>query len=184
MQERTSPTELVMHPVRLQILRSFLGGRELTTGELRARLPDVPPASLYRHVAALHDGGALAVARERPVRGGVERTYRLGPEAALLSEDGMRGLQPGQRRALFTAFLADVAARVDDRIEHLDADEVSFGHVAFRATDEELRELSRRIQALIAEVDDRSAGTARPRRSLATVLYTDPLEESTDESAQ
>jgi hypothetical protein len=44
----------------LRILQAFLGDRALTTTELRTELPDVPAASLYRHVARLVDGGVLA----------------------------------------------------------------------------------------------------------------------------
>lgn len=43
---------------------------------------DVPPASLYRHVARLVDAGVLAVVAERRVRGAVERTHVLRTSAA------------------------------------------------------------------------------------------------------
>lgn len=45
--------DLILHPVRLRIVRAFLSGRPLTTSALGAELADVPPASLYRHVARL-----------------------------------------------------------------------------------------------------------------------------------
>jgi len=72
-----STADLLLHPVRLRIVQAFLGDRALTTGELRAELPDVPPASLYRHIARLVDAGVLGVVSERRVRGAVERTYIL-----------------------------------------------------------------------------------------------------------
>ena len=74
--------ELLLHPVRLRIVQAFLGEGELTTADLRARLTDVSPATLYRQVATLAAGGVLEVAAERRVRGAVERTYRLRPERA------------------------------------------------------------------------------------------------------
>src|SRR6266542_2260634 len=49
--------ELLLHPVRLRIVQTFLGDRALTTSQLRAELPDVPPASVYRHVARRVDRG-------------------------------------------------------------------------------------------------------------------------------
>src|SRR3569833_247988 len=36
--------DLLLHPVRLRILRTFLAGRPATTAQLRARLPDIPTA--------------------------------------------------------------------------------------------------------------------------------------------
>ena len=69
--------DLLLHPVRLRIVKAFLGDRALTTGQLAAELDDVPPGSLYRHVALLAKAGVLQVVAERRVRGAVERTYTL-----------------------------------------------------------------------------------------------------------
>jgi Fe2+ or Zn2+ uptake regulation protein len=68
------PVKLRLHPVRLRILEAFLGDRKLTTADLRAELPDISAASLYRHIAFLVEGGVLEVVAERRVRGAVEQT--------------------------------------------------------------------------------------------------------------
>ena len=52
--------DLLLHPIRLRVVQAFLGDRALTTAGLRAELPDVPPASLYRHIGRLVDGGVLS----------------------------------------------------------------------------------------------------------------------------
>lgn len=59
---------LLLHPVRLRIVTAA-AGRELTAADLAAALPDVPQATLYRHLKRLVDGGMLAVVAENPVRG-------------------------------------------------------------------------------------------------------------------
>jgi DNA-binding transcriptional ArsR family regulator len=77
--------DLILHPVRFRILETLVG-ETLTTQEITDRLPDVPKSSIYRHVRALLDAGLIAVEGTHPVRGVVERTYRLdhlphlGPE--------------------------------------------------------------------------------------------------------
>ena len=53
--------DLVLHPVRLQIIQAFLGDRALTTSQLQSEIPEVPAASLYRHVGRLVHAGVLAV---------------------------------------------------------------------------------------------------------------------------
>ena len=53
--------ELLLHPVRLRIIGAFLGDRKLTTADLQAELPDVPPTSLYRHLGHLIDGFEAAI---------------------------------------------------------------------------------------------------------------------------
>jgi hypothetical protein len=61
---RMVTAELLLHPVRLRVVQALLGDRVLTTGDLHAELPDVPTASLYRHVAVLAGAGVLEVAYE------------------------------------------------------------------------------------------------------------------------
>ncbi len=40
--------DLLLHPVRLRIVKAFLGDRALTTTQLAAELDDVPAGSIYR----------------------------------------------------------------------------------------------------------------------------------------
>ncbi|HEY2693839.1 MAG TPA: helix-turn-helix domain-containing protein, partial [Pseudonocardiaceae bacterium] len=63
--------DLLLHPVRLRIVKAFLGDRVLTTAQLAAELDDVPPGSVYRHVGLLTKAGVLHVVAERRVRGTV-----------------------------------------------------------------------------------------------------------------
>src|SRR6202161_2927169 len=79
--------DLLLHPVRLRIVKAFLNDRALTTSQLAAEIDDVPAGSLYRHVALLTKAGVLQVVAEQRVRGTVERTYtlrllaaRIGPQ--------------------------------------------------------------------------------------------------------
>lgn len=70
-----SSFDLLMHPVRMQIIQAFIGGKRMSVQELGGRLAEVPPATLYRHLNALVEGGVLTVAEERRVRGAIERVY-------------------------------------------------------------------------------------------------------------
>ena len=98
--------DLLLHPVRLRIVQAFLGDRALTTTELRAELPDVPAASLYRHVARLVDAGALGVVSERRVRGALERTYILRAAAARIGVGELEQMTVDEHRQAFIAFVA------------------------------------------------------------------------------
>ena len=46
-----SSADLLLHPIRLRIIQTFLGDRQLTTSQLRLEIADVAPATLYRQVA-------------------------------------------------------------------------------------------------------------------------------------
>ena len=98
--------DLILHPVRLRIILAFARGRRLTPQQVAAVLPDVPQATLYRQIERLYQGGALAVASERRVRGAVERTYVLAEGGASLLPEELANASRDDHLAYFTAFAA------------------------------------------------------------------------------
>ncbi|MEE3919206.1 helix-turn-helix domain-containing protein [Micromonospora sp. BRA006-A] len=90
--------ETALHPVRIRILRAAAGAR-VTTHDLVELLPDVPQATLYRHLATLVKTGMLDVVQEREVRGAVERVYALPAHGAALDPAGLATATPRTTRA-------------------------------------------------------------------------------------
>jgi Helix-turn-helix domain len=88
--------DLLLHPVRLRIVQAFLGDRALTTTALREELADIPPTSLYRHVARLVAAGVLMVVAERRVRGAVERR-RILASILLPGDEATRDRDAGDK---------------------------------------------------------------------------------------
>lgn len=85
--------ELVMNPVRQRIFQYFLLHETGTVKELRQTLPDVPSASLYRHVKLLAEHSVLTVAGEHRIRGTVESVYRLNKAALSTPDEGGNAVQ-------------------------------------------------------------------------------------------
>ncbi|MGH9100541.1 MAG: helix-turn-helix domain-containing protein [Acidimicrobiales bacterium] len=165
--------DLLLHPVRLRIVQAFLGDRALTTSKLRSELEDVPPASLYRHVARLVDAGILAVVAEQRVRGAVERTYVLRTSAASISLDDLAKMSVEDHRQAFFAFLAGLIGDFDrylarDEIDYL-RDGVSYRLMALWLDDNEITELSRELFAVLQPRLANAPSPRRKRRILATV---------------
>src|SRR4051812_9732511 len=102
--------ELFGHPARLRIVHALRGGRLLTTAQLGVLLPDVSKAMLYRHVEALVAGGVLQVARERRVRGAVERHYRLHEHRAGIDPEAARSMSKDDHREAFAIATATMIA--------------------------------------------------------------------------
>lgn len=69
--------EIVMNPVRQRIFQYLLLHETGTVKEIRKALPDVPGASLYRHMKLLTESGILTVVGENRIRGTVESIYGL-----------------------------------------------------------------------------------------------------------
>ena len=85
--------EVVMNPVRQRIFQYFLLHETGTVKELRKALPDVPSASLYRHIRILSDHAILMVVDENRIRGTVESVYRLNKDALATEDEGGNAVQ-------------------------------------------------------------------------------------------
>ncbi len=166
--------DLLLHPVRLRILQAFLGDRALTTTDLRAELPDVAPASLYRHVARLVDASVLSVVGERRVRGAVERTYVLRVAAATINLDEVERMSPEDHRQAFMAFVAGLLGDFDRYLSRDDIDLLRDG-VGYRMAglwldDQELADLLRDLARVVQPRLANAPKQGRRRRILGSVF--------------
>ncbi|GAA3787276.1 helix-turn-helix domain-containing protein [Micromonospora maritima] len=171
-------TELLLHPIRLRVVQAFLGGRTLTTADLRTELSDVPPATLYRQVATLAEHDVLHVVGERRARGAVERSYRLNEAAASVDAETARAMSPRRHRQAFLTFVAGLLADVDRYLDSgggdLGRDLAGYRQNAFHASDAETAEFVARFRGLFAEYAALPPGPGRRRRVLTTVLLPAP----------
>ena len=85
--------EVVMNPVRQRIFQYFLLHETGTVKEVRKALPDVPSASLYRHINILTEYSILMVVGENRIRGTVESVYRLNKDALATEDAGGNAVQ-------------------------------------------------------------------------------------------
>jgi DNA-binding transcriptional ArsR family regulator len=165
--------DLLLHPVRLRILRTFLDGHPATTAQLRERLPDIPAATMYRHVAALAGAGVLEVLDEKRVRGAVERTYRVSWRHAELDPATRATMTPDDHRRAFTAFAGGLLADFDRYLtgEPADptADGVTYQQAALWLTDAEMTELLDELRTAVTSRLGREPTGDRTRRMVSLV---------------
>ena len=57
----TGVLDLLLHPLRLRIIQLLFDGRRLTARQIAAAQPEIPQATLYRHLHQLVEGGVLVV---------------------------------------------------------------------------------------------------------------------------
>jgi hypothetical protein len=166
--------DLLLHPVRLRIVKAFLGDRALTTGQLAAELDDVPAGSLYRHVALLTRAGVLQVVAERRVRGAVERTYTMRLSAAQIQPGEARAMTPDEHAQAFLGYVAGLLNDMDRYIATAPADPVADG-AGYRVgalwlTDAEFSEFIRDLVAVFQPRLANPPGPGRRRRMMYTVF--------------
>ncbi|HEX3823897.1 MAG TPA: helix-turn-helix domain-containing protein [Mycobacteriales bacterium] len=170
--------DLLLHPVRLRLVKAFLGDRALTTGQLVAELPDVPAATIYRHVARLTEAGVLQVVAERRVRGTVERTYTLRLYAARLQPDEIALMTVEDHSNAFLAYVAGLVADFDRYVatepEDPAKDGAGYSVGAMWLTDAELADYVRELAAISQQRLAHPPGKGRRRRMLYTVMLPAP----------
>ncbi len=169
--------DLLLHPVRLRIVKAFLDGRQLTTGEVAAAVSDVPAASIYRHIARLAAGGVLAVVSERRVRGAVERTYALHWEGARIDPAEVARMTPQEHGQAFIAYVAGMLADADRYLGSGQVDPLRDG-ADYRAgalwlTDDEYALFVQDLAAIIQPRLQLGPGPGRQRRLLYGVVLPD-----------
>jgi Helix-turn-helix domain len=170
--------DLLLHPVRLRIVKAFLGDRALTTSQLAAELDDVPSGSLYRHVALLAKAGVLQVVAERRVRGAVERTYTLRQFAARISPEEATQMSAADHAQAFMVYVAGMLADADrylaaDRPDPA-RDGADYQVGALWLTDAEFAELLRDLSIAFRPRLANAPGAGRKRRMVYTVFLPAP----------
>jgi Helix-turn-helix domain len=178
--------DLLLHPVRLRIVKAFLGDRALTTSQLAAELDDVPSGSLYRHVALLTKAGVLQVVAERRVRGAVERTYTLRLFAARIDPAEVKAMSAEEHGQAFMAYVAGMLADADRYLASDAPDPIRDGADyqvgALWLTDAEFAELLRDLTNVFRPRLAKPPGKGRRRRMVYTVFLPAPAEAAAEPS--
>ena len=183
MVSKNEKADLIIHPVRLRILR-ILGENSLTTAELSTRMPDVPKSSLYRHIRKLLDGGMVAVTDINIAKGTEEKVYHcvvpptITPQEAeaMSSEDHLRyfsayaaTLIQGFKRYLDTRNTPDF---VQDR--------VGYSEVYFYASTDELDELLAPLSQGLMKLSNNGPTEGRKFRKLVVINHPEIEENKND----
>ncbi len=174
-----SKVDLILHPVRIRII-AILFGREMTTHEVAKAMPDVPPATLYRHLRLLVRSSIVSVVAEKRVRGATERVYRVAPAQAAITPEEVRNLDPEDHRRMFMSFIATVIGGferylVQGRIDLL-ADGVTYAQATMFLDDDELRRFGVEVAAVFQRAVALPPRTGRRRRTVSTIVIPEPVE--------
>ncbi len=166
---------LLLHPVRIRIVRAFAGGRTLTTSELGEHLPDVPKTTLYRHVGTLASGGLLEVTGEHQVRGAVERSYQLNRASARISPEQAAAMTTEDHRygfaAAMAALLADFNAYLDQSTADPTTDMVGYVQVPLWLSKTELEDMAGQVRDILASKMDNEPRRGRRLYLVSPIVF-------------
>ena len=164
---------VILHPIRLRILLT-LAGRRLTAQHLAQALPDVPQATLYRHIHHLVDAGLLSIDETRPVRGGVvEKVYTFVQEDMRLTAEDLASLSREDHLRAFTVFFTSVLHDFERYLqqEQIDfASEVRYHQFPLYLSDDEFQEIMRAFTTLIQAYQNNQPDSSRRRRMFTSIV--------------
>lgn len=169
---------LLLHPVRMAIVQNLLGGRHMTAQQLGEQNPEVPTATLYRHIHKLLESGVIEIAEENKIRGTVEKVYVLaGHVTGDLDENFLKASAEDQKRYFFTylmdlmnAYEAYIGAEGIDMIR----DGLTYRRGQYYMNDEEFEQFVRDLQKAYMKIVHNEPGEGRRARTVGLVIVPDP----------
>jgi DNA-binding transcriptional ArsR family regulator len=183
---RTRGPDLILHPVRMRMILALASGAPMAVSEIHERMPDVPLATLYRHLKGLREGGIVAVADEQPVsptqrrtRGAIEHRFVLQSGAAFLGPGDLANATADDHVRWFASFVASLLGAfgryVSAGVPDLARDGVGYNGIVLQLNDAELAAMSIAVNAALVPFAANPPGEGRTARLLATIfLPADP----------
>lgn len=133
--------EVCMNSTRQRIIQVIMINKEATAAKIGEELPDIPRASLYRHIKILLDAEILVVVKEEFKRGSMEKTYAIAEkepyentieeynrliQSALMGLQGefyryFNGEKPDPKRDLLTVASAALVLSDEEMLEFITA---------------------------------------------------------------
>ena len=168
--------DLLLHPVRVRIIIA-VAGREMTAQQLANELPDVPQATLYRHINTLAAAGILSVVGERRVRNTSEKTYALPDQGSMLTVEDLQSARPEDYIRLFTQYLGVQLGYFTRYIEKGDVDlardNVLFQMSPVYLSEAEVQKLGQAINAALLPYMQNGPSPERRRSILGLTFLPD-----------
>ena len=109
---KETKADALLHPIRMRLVQVLAHSGPSTPQQLGEALPDVPQATLYRHLQKLAEAGVLSVVEERQVRGAREKTYALPEAGAVLGPDDLANASREDHQRYFTTLVAGLLGDV------------------------------------------------------------------------
>lgn len=173
---KETKADLIIHPVRMKVLQTLASGRRKTVQQIAEKLPEVPQATLYRHLKKLLDGSIIEVVEENQVRGTIEKVYALPKNNEVLSREEVLKAGPDEHLDYFIKFLANVLMDFESYIRQpnydFQKDMASFRTATLYASDEEYSEFITKYVELITPLLRNEEAPDRKKRTLTNILTT------------
>ncbi|WP_159882181.1 helix-turn-helix domain-containing protein [Paenibacillus puerhi] len=175
-----SKSDLILHPVRLKIIQALVPDKRLTRQKLSELFPEIPQATMYRHLNTLEKGGLIDVVEQYKQRGATEKVYALRKEAESVPHEDLQAMDAEQHMELFlkliSGLIADFGSYVAQDRYDLVKDGVSLRQLTLYLNEDELHELLGEVREAYAKRMSLQAAPDRRRRTFTNLIIPGPPE--------
>lgn len=165
--------ECISDPYRCHLLIEIMRGCSRAS-DLHERCPEIPRATMYRHLRRLTEDGLIVVVGEERKRGTVERTYAPAEGAFGELEAVVASNSTDAYLTLFLQFVLGFVREFrdycDDPGADIAADRSGFSVAPTYATDEEVDAAMARIGEEVQKLAGQGPGEGRRLRLLGVIL--------------
>ena len=174
---KQSSFEILLNPVRMGIIQNLIGDRRLSTQQLSELLPDVPQATLYRHLKILLKAGYISVVGENPVRGTLEKIYSMNTESMKEVNKEAVALTKEEHKRYFFTYMVGLMAELESYLEKdgidIIKDGLSYSQGKYYMTDEEFSVFVTDLSAAFGKVVGNMPSPDRKARTMGFVMLPD-----------
>ena len=178
-----SKADIILHPIRMRIITELMHN-DMTPQALAKLLPDIPQATLYRHINTLTESDILEVTSETPIRGTVEKVYRVVAGASRLTPDEIQAMSGEEHIHYFTTFAASLIGDFVRFVENTSQNDpditrgnMSYSKALFHLSDNEALELNQAITKLVQEAITNPPAPNRKRYMMSMISIPDKSRE-------
>ncbi|MCP3032556.1 helix-turn-helix domain-containing protein [Halobacillus sp. A1] len=134
-----SKENVILHPVRMKIIQ-YLSKGAATSYEIVKGLPQIPQATLYRHLKILNEENIIHVIEEKKIRGALEKTYALQENGARINAEDFMTMSEDEQIQLFTTLYFYLLNKTEEYIKsnkNIEKDPFGFNQLDLDLTEDE-----------------------------------------------
>lgn len=171
---KKNKADLILHPVRMKIILNVMRQQRATALQLHELLPEVPQATLYRHLNKLAEADVLIVVDQYQVRGMVEKVYALSEEGVNITEADLENVTKDDHMRYFTTFVSSLMSDFSQYLEQPDInmaqDGVGYRQCSLYLNDDEFEEMMAPFQEALQKAMQNGPAPGRKRRTISLVV--------------
>ncbi len=169
-----SKVKAMVHPIRIRILQTVMNSAGMTASDISQKLPDIPQATLYRHINALLKVDIIEVVDENRVRGTIEKVYSVSNTLESNTSKEVNEASKEEHFSFFFNYLMGILSQYETYLQSesvdLKRDGVSYRQWYAYLSYEELIELIESIKELIDKAAENEPNGNRQLMSIANIM--------------